>query len=134
MLRTRDVVAIGASLFAACILLMVGFFNIIYGLAALIKGGKSFLFTDTGVTVFSVTSWGWIMLIFGIVQVVAGVGIFRGYLWARILGIAGAILNAAGHLAAMGTYPWWSLSILALDVLVIYALATMPNPESWTSA
>jgi hypothetical protein len=40
-----------------------------------------------------------------------------------------AILNAAGHLAAMGTYPW-SLTILALDVLVIYALATTPKPES----
>jgi hypothetical protein len=128
-MQTRQLVATGGALFAATLLLMVGFFNIIYGLAALIKGGKSFLFTDTGVTVFSLTSWGWIMLIFGIVQVITGAGIFGGYLWARIIGIAGAILNAAGHLAAMGTYPWWSLTIIALDIFVIYALATMPKPD-----
>jgi hypothetical protein len=128
-MQTRQAVTIGGAVFAACMLLVVGGFNIIWGLAALIKGGKYFLFTDSGATVFNLTSWGWILLILGIVQVVAGVGIFGGYLWARIIGIAVAILNALGQLAAMGTYPWWSLLIIALDILVIYSLATMPDPK-----
>jgi hypothetical protein len=129
-MKKRQAVAMGGAVFAACLLLMVGVFNLIYGLAALIKGGTYFLFTDTAVTVFDLTSWGWITLIFGIVQIITAVGIFQGYLWARIIGIVVAVLNAAGQLAAMGTYPWWSLIIIAVDVLVIYALATMPNPES----
>jgi hypothetical protein len=57
------------------------------------------------VTVLSLTSWGWIVLIFSIVQLITGVGFFGGYLWARSTGIA-------------------------VDALVTYALATMPNPAS----
>jgi hypothetical protein len=126
-MKAREAYALGGAVLAACMLLLVGSFNIIYGLTALIKGGSYFLFTEAGVTVFNLASWGWILLILGIVQVIAGVGIFGGYLWARIIGIAVALLNALGQLAAMGTYPWWSLLIIALDILVIYALATMPN-------
>jgi hypothetical protein len=122
-------IAMGGAVFAAVILLMTGFFNIIDGLAALIKGGNYFLFTNAGIQTFNLTAWGWIFLVFGILQVCTGAALFRGYLWARIIGIALAILNAAGHFSWMGTYPWWSLLIIALDVLVIWSLAVMPSHD-----
>jgi hypothetical protein len=126
-METRPVVA-GGAIFAAIMLIMAGCFNLINGLAALVKGGSYLALTDSGTLVFNLTAWGWIMLIFGIVQVAAGLGIWSGALWARIIGIAAAVLNAMAHMTFVGTYPFWSLIVIAVDILIIWALAVYSGP------
>lgn len=114
--------AVGFSFFAACILIMVGCFQVIAGLTALVKddfyvalGSKYFL--D-----FDITAWGWIHLVLGVIIVLAGVGIFSGAVWARSVGVALALLNGLFNFAFIPYYPLWSILIIALDVAVIWAL------------
>jgi hypothetical protein len=126
-METRPVVA-GAAIFAAIMLIMAGCFNLIIGLAALFKGGNYLALSDSGTLVFNLTAWGWILLIFCIVQFAAGMGIWRGALWARLIGIAAAVLNAMAHMTFVGTNPFWSLIVIAVDILIIYALAVYSGP------
>jgi hypothetical protein len=59
-----------------------------------------------------------------VVQIVAGGGVLTGATWARVLGIVFAVLNAIAQLAFMPAFPFWSLTVIALDILVIYGLTT----------
>jgi len=88
------------------------------------------LFNDTFYVVgqewtfkFDITAWAWIHLIMGVVVVVAGVFVFRGAVWARAVGIAVAALSAVLNFMWLPYYPIWSILIIALDVLVIWALS-----------
>jgi hypothetical protein len=116
------------AVFASILLVMAGCFNVIDGLAAVVKGDSYWAFAKSGTLVFNVHTWGWILLIFGVVQVMAAAVLWSGALWARILGIAVAVLNAMAHLTFVGTYPFWSLTIIAVDILIIYALVAFRAP------
>jgi hypothetical protein len=72
---------------------------------------------------FDVTTWGWIHLILGIIVALAGWGLLSGRTWARVVGITLAVLSAIANFLWLPYYPLWSLLIIALDVLVIWALA-----------
>lgn len=98
--------------------MLVGFFNFIDGIIAIEK--SSYL---TNRLIFgNFTAWGWTMLILGIIQVLVGVGVFAGSDAAALLGILFALLNAIGQLLFLRAYPVWSIIMIALDVLVVYAL------------
>ena len=74
--------------------------------------------------VFSnLSTWGWIVVILGIVQILAALALFAGSEFARWFGIVVAGANAAGQLMFVPAYPWWALAMFALDILIIYALA-----------
>jgi len=75
-------------------------------------------------------TWGWIVLALGVVQLLAGSAILRGRAWGRWFGIGVASLNAIGQMVFIPAYPWWSLLIIALDILVIYGLATHGAQEA----
>jgi hypothetical protein len=108
--------------FAAIMLIMTGTFNLIDGLAALFKDNY-FLVTRSGqLLAFDLTTWGWIHLIGGILLILVGIYLFSGKLWARIAAIILAALNAIAQLSFLSAYPVWSVIIIALDVLVIWAL------------
>jgi hypothetical protein len=106
---------------------IVGCHNIIYGIAALrdyavvvqnlANGQVNVLYADT-------TFWGWLWITVGIVEVVTAFGIAAGNQLARWIGVTIAAINAIGQLAFLSAYPMWSVVIIALDVLVIYALMT----------
>lgn len=108
--------------FAAIMLIMVGVFNIIDGLAALFKDDYYVITRSGQLLAFNFTTWGWIHLLLGIVLTVTGFFLFSGKLWARIVAICAATLNAIAQLAFLSAYPIWSVLIIALDVLVIWAL------------
>jgi hypothetical protein len=127
-MRQQSVAVTGGVVFAASMLLLAGFFNVIDGLVALTKGTSWFINAGTGAQIFNLVGWGWILLIFGILQILTGGGIWSGQLWARIVGIVLAILNATAHLLYVGTYPVWSITIIAVDVLIIYALSVYVEP------
>ena len=73
---------------------------------------------------FDITGWGWIHLILGAVVAAAGVGVVRGATWAVVVGITLASLSALVNFAFIPYYPVWSILIIALDVAIIWALAT----------
>jgi hypothetical protein len=108
--------------FAAVVTMIIGTFNIFQGLAALFND-EYFVVTDAGLLVFDFTAWGWITLILGIVMVLAGFGLLSGRGWARWFTIVLAGLNAVAQAGFLSAYPIWALIIIALDIIVIYALA-----------
>lgn len=117
----------GWLMFAGILIFTIGIFNGIDGLVGLFKDDY-YVVVDDDLLVFNYTAWGWIWLILGIVQVITGMGVLAGMIWARALGVGLAILAAIGHLAFLAAYPVWSILVIAMCVLVVYAL-TVPGPD-----
>lgn len=104
--------------FAGTMLVLVGCFNVIQGIAAISDSKylvNQLLFSN-------LHAWGWFFLIWGAVQVCAGFAIYAGAGWAAIVGIVSAFGNAIAQLSWARAYPVWAICAIVLDVLVIYAL------------
>ena len=112
---------VGATIFAASMLMLVGSFHVISGLAAIIEN-EFFVTTPNYVFELDITAWGWIHLIGGIIVAWAGFGLFNGAVWARTVGVVMAIVSAVANFMFLPYYPVWSIVIIALNVLVIWAL------------
>ena len=69
------------------------------------------------------TTWGWVHLILGLVAIGAGCGLFTGAMWARVLGITVALVSAIVNFAFIAAFPLWAITMITLDVLIIYAIA-----------
>lgn len=110
----------GWRLFAAIILAIVGVLNVIYGIAAI--GNASFFVDDTRYILSGLSTWGWVALIVGVLQLIACASIVRGGQFGRWFGIATASVNAITALLSIPAYPLWSLAIFAVDILIIYGL------------
>jgi hypothetical protein len=112
---------VGRATFAAILLFIAGVLNIIYGIAAI---GDANFFVDSTRYVFSnLNTWGWITLLLGIIELTAALSLFVGGLYGRVIGIFAATLGAIGALLSVGgAYPFWSLGIFALCVIVIHGL------------
>jgi Short repeat of unknown function (DUF308) len=111
----------GWLLFAGIMLLIAGVLNVIYGIAAI--GNSSFFVNDTKYIFSDLNTWGWVTLVLGAFQVAAAFSIWAGNQFGRWFGITAAALSAIGALLALPAYPFWSLAIFALDILIIYGLA-----------
>lgn len=111
--------------FAGVLLLVAGVLNIVYGIAAI---GDSKFFTEHGTFIISgLNTWGWIILILGVLELVAAFSLFSGGEFGRWFGIFIAALNAIGALLSLPGYPFWSLAIFALAIIIIYKLAEGPE-------
>jgi hypothetical protein len=112
--------AVGWLGFAAIMLVFAGGWNIFDGILAI---ANSKVFTKNASYVFSdLRTWGWITLIIGVATLLAGFGVMSGNQVARWWGVAAAALNAVGQLMFLHAYPFWSLALFAVDILIIYAL------------
>ncbi len=111
--------------FAGTLALVIGAFNIIDGLVGLFRDNY-YLVGQNQILVFDYTTWGWIWLILGIVQIAVGAAILSGKMWARATGVFFAVVAAIGHLAFLLAFPIWSVLTIALCVLLIYALTAPP--------
>ena len=112
---------IGWVTFAAILLAFGGIWNCIAGIAAI---ASAHVYTTNAHFVFSnLNTWGWIVLILAIVQIIAALALFAGSEFARWFGIVVAGLNAIGQLMFVPAYPWWAIAMFTLDILIIYALA-----------
>jgi hypothetical protein len=111
----------GWVLFAAIMLGLLGIWNFFEGIAAI---SSAHVFVANAHYVFSdLNTWGWIVLLLGVGQLVAAFVLFSGSEIARWFGIAVAGINALGQLAFVPAYPVWGLLMFSVDVLIIYALA-----------
>ena len=110
----------GLVLFAGVLLLVAGFWNMIYGIAAI---ANSHVFAANAHYVFGdLRAWGWVTLIFAILLLVAGGGVMAGNQMARWFGVVVVGLNAINQMFFIPAYPFWSLTIIAMDVVALYGL------------
>ncbi|MEV0902273.1 hypothetical protein [Actinoplanes sp. NPDC049802] len=113
---------VGMVVFAGVMLLMLGSFQAIEGLVALLRD-EFYLTTSSGLVVpVDFDTYGWTHIVIGLIAVGTGLGILAGQTWARVVGIIVAVLSALANLAFLPAYPVWCSIVIALDVLVIYAL------------
>ena len=110
----------GLIVFASVLLLILGCFNLIYGIAAI---ANSHVFVANAHYVFGgLRTWGWITLILGVLQLLAAAGIVAGNQLARWFAVAVLGLNAIDQMFSTPAYPFWSLVIIAVDVVALYGL------------
>ncbi|MEU0433579.1 hypothetical protein ABZ153_18460 [Streptomyces sp. NPDC006290] len=113
----------GGVTFAGVLLLVNGSLNILQGISAIAKDDVYARVHDY-VYRINLTGWGWILLILGAIAVVAGWGILKEAGWARITGIALASLSMLFQFMFLPYAPIWSVVLLAIDVFIIWALAS----------
>jgi hypothetical protein len=113
----------GFAMFAGAVLIVTGICQALTGIAALFRD-EVFVTTPNYIYAFDVTAWGWVHLILGAAVALTGLGVIQGQTWARIVGIMLASLSIIANFLFIPHYPIWSLLIIALDVAVIWALAT----------
>jgi hypothetical protein len=130
-MATREVSGwtVGLVVFAGVILGLVGVFHAFTGLAAILEN-EFFVVGPEYAYEIDVTVWGWLHLIFGIIVVAAGVGVFNGATWARVVGITLATISAVGNFFFIPYQPVWAILMIALAVLVIAALASYGPREA----
>jgi len=110
----------GLVLFAGVLLLVVGFWNMIYGIAAI---ANSHVFVANAHYVFgNLRAWGWVTLILAVLQLLAGVGVMAGNQLARWFAVVVVGLNAINQMFFIPAYPFWSLMIIAADIVALYGL------------
>ena len=115
-------------LFAAILLLVAGTINIIYGIAAI--SDANFFVNDTHYVFSSLHTWGWITLIVGVFQLTGGLSLGAGNVYGRVIGLTAASIGAIESLLAVGgKYPFWSLGVFALCVIVIHGILVYGEPE-----
>jgi hypothetical protein len=112
----------GWVVFGGVMLIMMGAFQLTMGLVALFDDGFYAVRSDGLVVNVDYTTWGWIHIIIGLVGVLVGVGLMAGNMAARIAGVVIAFLSALVNLAFTAAYPVWSVMLIVLDVIVIYAI------------
>lgn len=111
--------------FAGVLLLVAGVLNIIYGIAAI---GDSKFFTENATYIISgLHTWGWVMLIIGVLEIIAAFSLFSGGEFGRWFGIIVGSLNAIAALLSISARPFWALAIFALSIIIVYKLAEGPE-------
>ena len=123
--RTSSLWAAGLSTFAATLMIVVGLFQFVEGLVAVINGTDFLVRTANYVFTFNASAWGWFHMIVGLGAAVAGGFIFTGNVFARSVGVALAVLSALANFLWLPHYPLWGIVIIALDVLVIWGLTSV---------
>jgi hypothetical protein len=113
---------VGWIVFAAVMMIMVGVLHAIEGFVALFKDTYYLVHPSGLVLSFNYTAWGWVQIIVGLLVAGAGVGLFRGQMWARIVGVGAALLSLLANFTFASAYPVWSIIMITVDVLIIYAL------------
>ena len=118
----------GRVLFAAILLVMLGVLNIIYGIGAL--DDANYFVGDTRFIFDNLNTLGWVLIILGVIQLIAGFSLAAGNTFGRVIGVIGGTLGALGALFSIGgSNPWWSLAVFALCVYVVYGITVFGEDE-----
>jgi hypothetical protein len=107
--------------FAGVMLFVVGVLNVIYGIAAI--GDASFFVQDQKYIISNLNTWGWVTLILGLFQFFAAFSLWSGGLYGRVVAIFAASLSAIAALLSIPAYPFWSLAVFAINIIIIHQVA-----------
>ncbi|EME51144.1 hypothetical protein G352_26937 [Rhodococcus ruber BKS 20-38] len=116
-------IATGISVGAAVVLATVGILQLLQGIAAVAED-ELFVVGQKYTFEFDLTTWGWIHIVTGAVLIVVGAALLTGATWGRVAAIVVAALSILLNFMWLPYYPWWSILIIALDVVVIWAVST----------
>lgn len=122
---------VGWIYFASVMIFIVGSIQLMAGFVALFQE-DFFIATDQGLIAFDYSQWGWIHIVLGLASMAVSWALATGKLWGRIIGVALAALNLLANAAFLSAYPIWSILVITVDILVIYAL-TMHGSETKVS-
>lgn len=113
----------GWAVFAAVMLVIGGVFDVVYGLFAVIGPNSAYFLVPSGsLFMLDVAGWGWWHVISGLTLILVAFALLAGATWARVVVIILVSINALSQLALLPVQPWWSLIVLTIDILVIYAV------------
>ena len=110
----------GLVVFAAVLLSVLGFFSLLDGIAAITR--SHVFVANAHFVVGNLRAWGWVVLILGILKLVAAGGVLTGNQLARWFGVVVVSLDAIGQMFFLASYPFWSILIIVIDVVALYAL------------
>lgn len=118
----------GRVVFAATLLLIIGFINVIYGIGAL--DDANIFVNDTRFILSDLNTLGWVLILLGIIQLTGGFSLMSGNAYGRVIAIVGAGLGAIGALFSIGgANPWWSLAVFALCIYVVHGIIVFGEEE-----
>ncbi len=109
--------------FGAMMLIMVGSFQILMGITALFESGYYAVPERDLLVNVDYTVWGWTHIVLGAVAVAAAAGLLAGKMWARVVAIFMVVISSVVQLAFLAAAPLWSVMVITLGVLVVYAIA-----------
>jgi hypothetical protein len=112
---------VGFVVFAGMLLVVSGVFTLAEALYALVDDAF-YVQSDGQVLLLGITTWGWVHLVFGCLQLIAGFALLRGLMWARVATVIVVGLNALSQMVFLPAYPVWSATVIALDIFVIWAV------------
>ena len=120
----------GRAVFAATLLLIVGALNIIYGIGAL--DNAHVFVNDTRFIFSNLNTYGWVLILLGVLQLAGGVSLIAGHALGKIIGVIAGTLGAIEALISVGgANPWWSLGIFALCIYVVHGILVYGDDESF---
>ena len=118
----------GRVAFAATLLIIVGFINVVYGIGAL--DDANYFVNDTRFILDNLNTLGWVLIILGVIQLTGGFSLLAGNTYGRVIGIIGGSLGAIGALFSIGgANPWWSLAVFFLCVWVVYGIIVLGDDD-----
>ena len=109
------------TVFASFMMIMIGFFQALVGLTAIIRD-EFYVVVPNALISVDVTTWGWVHLLLSILVIFAGYAVMDGKVWGRTVGVLLALGGAVVNLAFIPYYPIWSILLVMINVVVIYAL------------
>ena len=113
---------VGMAMFGGVMMMVAGTFHAMAGIVGIFNDSYWLVPSSDLVVTVDYTVWGWVHLAIGVLAIAAGAGILAGQAWARVTGVVLAVISALVNLAFMAAFPLWATLIIAIDVLVIYAL------------
>ena len=122
----------GRVAFAATMLLILGFLNVLYGIGAL--DDANIFVNDTRFILDDLNTLGWVLMVLGVIQLTAGFSLMGGRTYGRVLGVAAGSIGAIGALLSIGgSFPWWSLAEFALCIYVVHGILIFGEDERTTA-
>ncbi len=118
--------------FASALLAMLGFFNLIDGIAAIAKANV--YVANARYVIGDLRAWGWVVLILGVLQLLSALGVIAGNQVARWFGVAVVGVNAVAQMFFLPGFPFWSLLIIAGDVVALWGLCAYGSRENVEAA
>ncbi|WP_086741597.1 DUF7144 family membrane protein [Streptomyces glaucescens] len=125
---TKQGWATGLTVFGAVMLFLVGLLDLLRGIMAIAEDDV-FVTTPNYIFEFDLTSWGWIHLILGVIAVIVSMGLLRTATWARVTGVAIAVLVILANFLSMPYYPLWSLVMITISGFIIWALCVVERGD-----
>ena len=112
----------GWTAFGAIMIIISGAVNGIQGLAAVFLDDVFLSGPQGGALILDVTQWGWVHIVLGLALIGVGLGLVRGQMWSRILAVIVLTINMVTQMMLLPAYPFWSIIVIAFDVIVLWAI------------